>query len=692
MTRVRPVTPWENAVRELAAWLAGQLPELAEDRARTLVEQAVGRGGPRARTLLEYVRERPTAMADPGPLLPPSAVRLAHALHREGYVQVVLPRCANCGKSPARLKTPRPEGRICYQCVQRERRQPCVCCGRDQPVHIRTAAGPVCSTCHSRPAHRCEGCGQLRPLARRAGPDGLALCAACHHLPDRVCSSCGRLRPCLRRRDDGNTYCHTCYPFTPRDCGRCGRRRIVAAQWPIGPVCDTCYTHVRRNPGPCTACGRLAVLVGVSHSGQPACGPCAGWVGRAFTCQDCGGPDMLEHGQCSRCVLAAVTSGLLANAAPEVRGQLTQLAAALLATHQPHSALRWLRRSGGGQLLVSLAAGREPITHTLLDQLPPSAQLHRLRDRLVVTGILAERQEYLDRIPAWTSQLLKGQPSDHARVIRAYAQWDALRRARRTTRPTPAQAQAVRTKIRTASAFLSWLASRGGQLGALTQPDLDTWIFCHRHDQRMALRPFLSWAQQRHLCDHELTIPGRPAAEPDIRVDGDQRWRQLHTCLTDATIPLAARASGAVALLYGAPLSRILLLHISDLAGINGRSHLRLGEHPVLVPPTIARLLNEQAATAAAQPGTSEGGQWLFPGQSGLRSVPPTAIVTHLNRHGIYIRAGRTAALIDLAGQLPPAVLASLLGLAPVTAERWSRRIASDWATYLHARTRALSE
>ena len=79
------------------------------------------------------------------------------------------------------------------------------------------------------------------------------------------------------------------------------------------------------------------------------------------------------------------------------------------------------------------------------------------------------------------------------------------------------------------------------------------------------------------------------------------------------------------------------------------------------------------------------------PSQSGPRPVTAKTIVIHLNKHGVHVRAGRTAALIDLAGQLPPAVLASLLGLAPVTADRWSRRIASDWAGYLHARASGLS-
>jgi hypothetical protein len=318
--------------------------------------------------------------------------------------------------------------------------------------------------------------------------------------------------------------------------------------------------------------------------------------------------------------------------------------------------------------------------------MPPSPVLHHLRDRLVVTGILPEQREYLDRIPAWTSMLVAGKPPAHARVIRAYAQWDALRRARRTASPSPGQAQGVRTKIRTAAAFLDWLTTRGGQLATLSQPDLDTWITSHRPDECAALRPFLSWAQQRRLCDRQLAIPGRPDTEPAIELDGDQRWPQLHTCLTDDTIPLAARASGAVALLYGAALSRILQLRISDLVTISGRCHLQLGQHPVLVPPAIARLLREQTAAAATRPAAPEAGPWLFPGQTGLRPVIPSAIVTCLNQHGVHVRAARTAALIDLAGQLPPAVLASLLGLAPVTAERWSRRIASDWATYLHAR------
>jgi len=41
--------------------------------------------------------------------------------------------------------------------------------------------------------------------------------------------------------------------------------------------------------------------------------------------------------------------------------------------------------------------------------------------------------------------------------------------------------------------------------------------------------------------------------------------------------------------------------------------------------------------------------------------------------------ASRRAALTDLAGQLPAAVRADLLNLAPGTAVQWMRQAGSDW-------------
>ena len=389
---------------------------------------------------------------------------------------------------------------------------------------------------------------------------------------------------------------------------------------------------------------------------------------------------MLEHGRCARCTLTITLEELLGNSAPGAGGQLRQLAEALTASTRPRAALRWLRGHGGGAILAGLAAGHNPVGHDLLDQLPPARSLHFLRDRLVATGVLPERPEYLDRIPAWVNQLTASKPDTHARLIRTYAQWDALRRARR------------RAKVRGASEFLDWLTSHRLDLATVRQGHLDRWLVTHRPDVARDLSPFLSWARQRRLCG-PLAIPRRPRAEPLPGLPDDERWQHLNGCLTGATpLPLAARAAAAITLLYGAPLTQVLAMRTADVLDISGRSHLRLGKHPVLLPPAAARLVGQQATNAAVQLAGPDGTLWLFPGRTGLRPLTALAVTRQLNQHGIHVRAGRTAALVDLAGQLPPAVLASLLGLHPATADRWSRRIASDWTAYLHARARVTSE
>ena len=402
---------------------------------------------------------------------------------------------------------------------------------------------------------------------------------------------------------------------------------------------------------------------------------------------------MLEHGRCARCTLTSTLEELFGNSVPGAGDQLRQLAEALTASTRPRATLRWLRGNGGGAILAGLAAGHDPVTHDLLDQLPPTRSLHFLRDRLVATGVLPERPEYLDRIPVWVDQLTAAKPDAHARLIRTYAQWDALRRARRQAGPRPGagQARVVRAKVRAASEFLEWLTGHRLDLATVRQGHLDRWLVTHRPDVARDLSPFLSWARQRRLCG-QLAIPRRPRSEPLPGLPDDQRWQHLHTCLTGTTpLPLAARAAAAVALLYGAPLTQVLALRDTDILTISGRSHLRLGKHPALLPPAVARLAGQQATAAAAKPAAPNGTRWLFPGRASVRPVTALAVTRQLNQHGIHVRAGRTAALAELAGQLPPAVLASLLGMHPATADRWSRRIASDWTAYLHARARGAS-
>lgn len=81
---------------------------------------------------------------------------------------------------------------------------------------------------------------------------------------------------------------------------------------------------------------------------------------------------------------------------------------------------------------------------------------------------------------------------------------------------------------------------------------------------------------------------------------------------------------------------------------------------------------------------------WLFPGiRPGThRSTGPLSRA--LAAHGVPLRPSRATALLQLAQDMPPAVLAPLLGMHVITAQQWRRRTGTDWTTHLQARRRAL--
>ncbi|MFE7403602.1 hypothetical protein [Streptomyces sp. NPDC057557] len=72
--------------------------------------------------------------------------------------------------------------------------------------------------------------------------------------------------------------------------------------------------------------------------------------------------------------------------------------------------------------------------------------------------------------------------------------------------------------------------------------------------------------------------------------------------------------------------------------------------------------------------------------EPGRFNVSGAVLARRLAAHHIPIRPARTTALVQLAEDLPPAVLAPLLGFHGITAEQWRRRAATDWTAYLQAR------
>jgi hypothetical protein len=64
----------------------------------------------------------------------------------------------------------------------------------------------------------------------------------------------------------------------------------------------------------------------------------------------------------------------------------------------------------------------------------------------------------------------------------------------------------------------------------------------------------------------------------------------------------------------------------------------------------------------------------------------PTALCAQLRECGISVLSARNSARLALAAQLPGAVLASLTGIEPVTADAWNKRVGHDWTPYIAAK------
>lgn len=663
---------------------------------------------------------------------PRGLMRLTHVLLSEGHTSVKPPACTNCQQRTPLIAIG-PSGRICGRCRDLNRPFTCALCAKTAVSRrFNLPDGPVCSTCYSRdPVSRkhCSKCGRLRPRARRLA-DGGVLCPTC--APPRIdtCSRCGQHRPApyltpqgrickncygrahtvwvcglcgvTRRRQSGSvlgphlcgtcrgitttTYCGIRSPDSASTCALCRQRRVVGRHWPAGPVCKPCYRMAKMYPSPCAACGQQAVLIGFDPGGRRICGPCSGST-LDYRCADCGQPGVRAHNRCSRCHTVELLHTALTGPDGEIPAQLKPLADALANANDPRSVAVWLGKSAAAELLMHLAGTGQTITHYALDQLPPGRHVNYIREILVRTAILTPRNEYLDRIEPWLDRHLANYPTDHAQLVRSYAIWYLLHRARRAKQPlsNPGAAR-IRRQVCVALEFLAWLETRGRTPATIDQGDIDNWL-AHGTWRHREIRPFLHWTTQRRITRATSTPAARPG-RPSVFIEEAAHLEQLHRCLNDDTIDIDVRAGGAIILLYGITTTRVLRLRHNQIHTEDGRSYLTLRDHDMELPPKLALLLAQlpRPTRRSTLPEPARPDRLLFPGRTPDRPVNAGAFGKRLKRSGLTIRGGRNTGLIGLAAELPSAVLSDLLAIDIVTATRWAGYAKRDWNEFLAVR------
>lgn len=702
------------------------------------------------RDLEKHLAAHPDAFTAPSPHCPLALERLLKLLTANGFGdKVVLLGCARCGRTDKLLKRQTPEGRCCERCLERVERRLCARCGKTARIVTRRSEGPICRRCYGQdPARQveCARCGEIKPLNVRA-KDGSPLCNKCtprpqrscvqcgrvgiigantpkgpickncYTSPPRLCGICGQVRPiqrrgngrdrpdicyrcaamgdcvvCGKRRGGGRYrggpfYCSACWPAPQRSCTICGETKPISARWPLGPVCQRCYHSRLERPEPCADCHTTRILVCVDENGGYICTRCAG-VDLDFTCRSCGeeGPGF-RNGKCDRCLVIAKIDRLLGNGNRASEPYLQPLFTALAAV-EPGSVHTWITNDTSLALLAELAARGADITHEELDLLPQNARTHHIRACFVSAGVLPRRNEALAQLQLWVDRTVSALPPQHRPLVRAYSEWHIIRRARRrAARGTFRESanQSNRQRIRCAINFLSWLDAVGTSVARLTQPHLDAYLDTSPANVQ-ALFTFISWMNARGLIAGIDFIRPKDALPQRFQEEGAHA-EQLRRCLTDDSLPLEVRIVGALIRLYALPVVRIVELTTDQFHREDSDAYLTIGENAVMVPPSLAVLIDElvRKSTSNVRNSTSRHPAYLFPGRPSSRPRSTQVLWRQLKQHGLPTLAARNTAMIANVNDLDAVVVSDLFGVAAKTAHKWAQYASTSWAAYLAA-------
>lgn len=368
---------------------------------------------------------------------------------------------------------------------------------------------------------------------------------------------------------------------------------------------------------------------------------------------------------------------------PDGPAALAGLRAHALAA-DPLTTRRWLLRQA--DLLGRLGWGLLPLTHDAFDELPPSRAVEHLRVLLVETGALpAQTGRGLDRLERDLPGVLQDVTDATARrVVEAWFRWSVLPRLRRQVEHGVEASHALantRRGLRQVVAFLHALDQAGHALTACPQAAIDDW-FTAPGAARHSARPFLAWAQQHRQLPAELTLPPAYRGQPVQPADPEHRWAVARMLVTGDDLDPADRVAGALVVLFAQTCARIVRLTVDDVDATTAAVTVRLGRDPLDLPGPFAALITQLPLRRRRGVAEQSPTRWLFPGGGAGRHLDAGALSRRLRAIGIDPRPMRLAAISQLAREVPPAMLISVLGVTASTATRWTTTSGGAWATY----------
>ncbi len=389
---------------------------------------------------------------------------------------------------------------------------------------------------------------------------------------------------------------------------------------------------------------------------------------------------------CERCILAHKMRALITAPDGHVPEWAEAIEQSLLSTKNPQTMFVWLRRSYGARVLQELVSGALPLTHEGLDGLGPNKAVAHLRDLFVASGALPWRDPHIARFELRSEIPLGSLHVEDRRYVEAFVRWRVLPRLRRGSSGGTITSSTVENALRMLNQiarFLIWLRSLEIPVRGCSQADIDLWL-SEGKLTRLLIRDFVVWMVQRgHMT--ELFVPVvAGSGRPTNSIDDPARWVTARRLLHDDTLDVADRVAGILVLLYAQPASRIIQLTPKHVIQTEGSLSMTLGREPVGIPEPLARLVRQlpQRRRRGSSAYLSDPDQWLFPGGRAGYPITRSHLAKRLRNVGVNIRAARNGALLQLAGEVPPVVLADLLGISINNAARWVRVASGDWSNY----------
>jgi hypothetical protein len=202
-------------------------------------------------------------------------------------------------------------------------------------------------------------------------------------------------------------------------------------------------------------------------------------------------------------------------------------------------------------------------------------------------------------------------------------------------------------------------------------------------------RGFVTWAVRGgHARSIEIArFKNEPTRE--VFSDHDRRWALARRLLTEDTVALTDRVAGLLVLLYAQRVTKITRLTTDQVTHTDHGVEILLGGQPVAVPSAFGDLISNLIADLPDN--TVNGpadGAWLFPGSRRGQPLWPKVLLRRLAGLGIPATIGRNSALIELAAEMPAAVISGLLGISIDRLTRWTQDAGNTRSGYAAALSR----